>query len=289
MPDTQSFLVLDSSGAPVTGLAAALSSGAIARDPVGGVRAAPPVVELASGLYGVTASLADENAGMVVHIDCGAGRQPRRVTLAFFRADRANQFVAWHVENAGDGTYWTGAAPTTGVFRDSSGPRTPKTPRPVESTWLFVLVPDADDIAADTHFRIDGPAGSAQAFLYGSTVPVSLSDATDPVVSNVTPPAGAVITPETTLSFDVTDAGGNLSRTNVSVYYPSLQRWEVLFYAAITGAWGSRAQGFGPQYEGNRAPITNGFRFTGVRRRGGWPARPVVVVDPVDSAGNEAV
>lgn len=287
MADTHAFLVLDSSGAPVTGLAAALSAATIARDVLGNTRTAPSVVELANGLYAVTPTLADEDAGTVVSIDCGVGNQPRRVSIACFRADRTNQFVAWHVENP-DGTVWTGTAPTTGSYRDSSGARSPKTPRPVEAAWLFVLVPDSGDIAADTHFRIDGPAGSAQPYWYGSTVPVVSPDATDPVVTNVSPASGSVINPDTALAFDVTDAGGNLSRTNVSVYYPSLQRWEVLFYAGISGSWGTRPEGFGPQYEGARGVIANGFSFTGVKRRGGWPARPVIVVDPIDTVGNEA-
>lgn len=113
-------------------------------------------------------------------------------------------------------------------------------------------------------------------------------DATNPVVSAVTPTPGTAVTPDTGISFNVTDLGGNLNRTNVSAYYPSLQRWEILYYSEISGAWGTRPEGFGPQYEGTRTPIPNGFAFTGVKRRGGWPARPVLVVDPTDTDGNEA-
>lgn len=113
-------------------------------------------------------------------------------------------------------------------------------------------------------------------------------DASNPVVSNVTPTPGTEITADTGISFDITDAGGNLNRTNVSAYFPTLQRWEVLYYSEISGTWGTRPEGFGPQYEGTRSPIANGFSFTGVKRRGGWPARPVLVVDPTDSDGNEA-
>lgn len=114
-------------------------------------------------------------------------------------------------------------------------------------------------------------------------------ESTIPVVSAVTPAPGTEITRETAISFNVTDEGGNLEHTNVCVYYPSLQRFEVLFYAAISGSWGARAEGFGPQYTGTRTPIANGFAFTDVIRRNGWPAPPVLVIDPADDAGNEAV
>lgn len=113
-------------------------------------------------------------------------------------------------------------------------------------------------------------------------------DTTLPVVSNVSPASGSEITPDAAISFDITDAGGNLEHTNVCVYYPSLQRFEVLFYAAFSGSWGSRPEGFGPQYTGTRTAIPNGFAFTNVIRRNGWPARPVLVIDPTDEEGNEA-
>lgn len=115
------------------------------------------------------------------------------------------------------------------------------------------------------------------------------ADASIPVVSAVTPAPGTEITRETPISFNVTDEGGNLEHTNVCVYYPSLQRFEVLFYSAFGGSWGARAEGFGPQYAGTRTPIANGFAFTDVIRRNGWPAPPVLVIDPTDDAGNEAV
>lgn len=115
----------------------------------------------------------------------------------------------------------------------------------------------------------------------------SIGDGSNPVVSNLSPASGTAVLQDTPISFDVTDTGGNLLRTNVSVYYPTLGKWEVLFYAAISGVWGSRPEGFGPQYGGARAPITNGYRFTNIKRSGGWPAPFVLVVDPIDSRGGE--
>lgn len=112
---------------------------------------------------------------------------------------------------------------------------------------------------------------------------------TVPVVANVTPPAGVAIDKTAAIGFDVTDAAGNLKRANVYAYFPSLQRFEVVYFSgAISGAWGSRSAGFGPGYGGTRSVITNGYRFSGVVRTGGWPAPPVIVTDPIDSAGNEA-
>lgn len=146
---------------------------------------------------------------------------------------------------------------------------------------------DLQEVTPDAlHLGSNGAEMLAQ--LFADKITDVVGDTSNPVVTNVTPASGSVIVSDTPIAFDVTDAGGNLSRTNVSVYYPSLQRWEVLFYAAISGAWGARGEGFGPQYTGTRTAIANGFAFTNVKRRGGWPARPVLVVDPVDSVGNEA-
>lgn len=113
-------------------------------------------------------------------------------------------------------------------------------------------------------------------------------DATAPTVTNVTPADGAEISKTQTVTFDVTDSGGNLLRANIHVYYPSLGLFEVVWYGQITGSWGTRRAGFAPKYTGNRTSITNGYRYADVIRVGGWPARPVIVVGAVDDAGNEA-
>jgi hypothetical protein len=111
-------------------------------------------------------------------------------------------------------------------------------------------------------------------------------DTTLPTVSNVTPSSGTTIAAGDPIGFDITDAGGNLAQSNVVAYYPATGAWEVVYWGAISGAWGSRAAGFAPLYSGAVAAITNGLRFSGVVRVGGWPAAPAVTVAAGDTAGN---
>ena len=170
MADARDFLVLDSTGAPLTGAAGSMS--AIARDVTGATRTPPSITEPTPGTYRVTPSDADETAGTVVLVDTGAGNLPRRVAIACFRSDNSNQFWAFVVENP-DGTVWTGAAPTVGSYASSAGARTPPTLGAVAGAYLFVAVPTAGDVTADAAIRIDGPAGSAQPYWYGSTKPIA--------------------------------------------------------------------------------------------------------------------
>ena len=119
-------------------------------------------------------------------------------------------------------------------------------------------------------------------------IPPTPPDTTAPTVTNVTP-EGSALSPTGAIGFDVTDEGGNLTRSNVFAYYPATGRFEVVYFSgSVSGAWGARSAGFSPQYSGTREAITNGFRFSSVVRVGGWPANPVIIADPVDSAGNEA-
>ena len=179
MADARDFFVTGPTGTPLTGAAAGMS--ATARDVVGGVRSAT-VTEVGDGVYRVTPSDADEAVGTVVCVDTGAGNSPRRVVLACFKPDRTNQFWAVAVENP-DGTVWTGSAPTVGSYRSSAGARTPPALVAVAGAWLFVAVPSAADVAADTEIRIDGPAGSAQPYWSAGTDPYV-------TISTPSPPAG---------------------------------------------------------------------------------------------------
>lgn len=168
MADARDFYV-ELNGAPFTGGAAGMS--AIARSITGAVRTAPTVVELDGGNYRVVPTDADETAGTVVLIDTGAGNEPRRVVFACFEPDNSNQFWAFAVENT-DSTVWAGAAPTVGSYRSSAGARTSPTLVAVEAAYLFVAVPTAADITADTAIRVDGPVGSAQPYWTDSTRPL---------------------------------------------------------------------------------------------------------------------
>lgn len=190
MADARTFAVQDSTGAPLTGGAAGMS--ALARDVTGAVRTAPTVTELGGGLYQVLPTDADEAAGTVVLVDCGAGNEPRRVALECYRADRSNQFWAIVVEDLAL-ELWTGAAPTVTAYVDKAGAaRTPPTLVPVAGAYLFVAVPSSADVTADTSIFITGPAGSAQP---------SWSDDTKPLVVSpwAAPSSGPLLDP----AFDV--------------------------------------------------------------------------------------
>lgn len=187
MADARDFLVVDSSGVPLTGAAGSMT--AIARDIAGATRTAPTIVELALGEYRVVPTDADETAGTVVLVDTGAGNSPRHVVIECFKPDRSNQFWGLCVENP-DLSLWAGAAPTVGAYRSGAGARTAPTLVAGAGAYLFVAVPTAADVTADTAIRIDGPTGSAQPYWYDDTKPVVSSGA--PVV--MTSPGA---TPET--------------------------------------------------------------------------------------------
>lgn len=123
---------------------------------------------------------------------------------------------------------------------------------------------------------------------YTPSNPPALGDTVKPEITNVTPAEGVELNPSSgVVGFDLTDASGNLTRTNVYAYYPSLRTFEVVWFGSPIAPY--FAGGFGPQYAGTRAVITNGFRFATVIRLGGWPGAPIIVCDPVDDAGNGSI
>lgn len=163
MADLRPILVLDSTGAPLTGAAGSMS--AQAWSSAGVARGSRSVLEVRPGHYAPVTLDEDEAAGTVVLLDCGAGRLPRRVAFEVFLPDNSNQFWAVVVEDPA-GALWTGAAPTVGEYGSAAGARTPPATVaiPAGSTSLFTWTPTAEDVAADVAIRIVGPAGSSQPF-----------------------------------------------------------------------------------------------------------------------------
>lgn len=169
MADARSVTVKDATGAPMTSGAPSVQ----AFDAVAGTpRVAPPIEHLASvpGVWRVTPTDADEEAGTVVLADFGTGSLPRFVAFAVFEPDNSNQFWAVPI-TAADGEPWSGAAPTWGGY---TGP-TPPTLTAIAgaATALYVARPSASDIATGAEGRIDGPSGSAQPDWSISTEPSS--------------------------------------------------------------------------------------------------------------------
>lgn len=116
---------------------------------------------------------------------------------------------------------------------------------------------------------------AAQAIAYG-LLGAGAADEVAPAVSDVTPAAGVPLDADEPIAFKVTDASGNLTNSTVLCSYPDIAAFEVVYF---DGA-------FGPQYSGTRSAIANGFQFSNVIRRGGWPAPPTIIADAIDDAGN---
>lgn len=106
-----------------------------------------------------------------------------------------------------------------------------------------------------------------------------VTDITKPAVANLSPTPGTTLQKTQPVSLEVTDVGG-LRRVMVVASFPGLDLEEVVHNGT---SWGPRYS-LAPNA---RTAITNGYRFT-VLRRGGWPAPPTLTAYAVDTAGNEA-
>lgn len=170
MATPRSFLLLDSTGAPLTTATPTYFAYA---NGLGVARTQPAFpVHLGEGEYKYLPTDADEAAGTVALISCGSPATPRYVCHAIHKSDNTNQFWAWHVED-GSGILWTGSAPTVGSYRDpGGGAPTPPSVVAVAGAYLYVATPSAADIAAVMSIRIDMPAGASVQYLYSDTLPI---------------------------------------------------------------------------------------------------------------------
>jgi hypothetical protein len=104
---------------------------------------------------------------------------------------------------------------------------------------------------------------------------------TAPVIANIDPPPGEVLSANEPVSFDVTDDSGSLLRVIIGVAYSS---------GALAGV--TEIAHDGDSFIGfytascTRDPISDGFHYSLVRD-GGWPASPTVVIFAFDHSGNE--
>jgi hypothetical protein len=171
MASTRSFLLLDYAGAPMT---SAVPTFVDYRDKTGVARTPPTTpLHVGGGVYAYTPSDADELAGTVALVDCGAGAYPQRNCQPIHLGDGSNQFFAFHVEDMG-GNLWAGTAPAVAFYQDKSGtPRTAPSLVAVAGAYLYALTPTLADIVAETTARIDAPAGSGWPYLLAETEPIS--------------------------------------------------------------------------------------------------------------------
>ena len=156
MSGSKSFELYDATGALAAGAAPTWLT---FTDLDGNNRSGPGVVNLANGSYILTPTDADEAIGCVGVLDCGAGFFPRYIDAAVYKADNSNQFFAFHVED-NTGALWTGAAPTVGKYVSKTGLARTAPAVVAVTTYLFVAVPTAADIAAVCEIRFDVATGS---------------------------------------------------------------------------------------------------------------------------------
>ncbi len=169
MSDRISFMIYDVSNVPLTGVTVGPSDLRFLKyvDRDGSPRAAPTITEIGGGSYGFTPTAADEAVGVCYLIDCTSASSVRRFSGSIHLPSR--QFVCWHLE-ADDGSLWSGAAPTVGVWKDFSGnSRTPPSIVVVGNLgYLFAVTPSDDDLEIDVSYRFDSAAGAVHDFLTGS-------------------------------------------------------------------------------------------------------------------------
>lgn len=103
------------------------------------------------------------------------------------------------------------------------------------------------------------------------------ADVVAPVVSNVSPADGATLKSDTAIQFDVTDDSGSLSAVFISARYVSSGEHEVVH----------DGDQFATRFVAlsTRTSISGGYRYT-LRRSGGWPAAPNLLVKALDASGN---
>lgn len=162
MADRISIYIEDDNGAPLVGLLPVPSSDWVTEYRVaqgGAPRTKPLVSEIGDGEYGISPTDADEEAGVVYLITAPAGASPRRFSGAIYTP--TNPFIGFHLED-GAGALWAGASPTVGTWRDFDGnPRTPPSVlTPGGTTYLFALIPSAEDLELDVSYKIVAPAGA---------------------------------------------------------------------------------------------------------------------------------
>lgn len=170
----------------------------------------------------------------------------------------------WGVYADVTGSDYTGVAPNWNAL--PSGAFFAEIPKEHLAVGILgtVYTPDVTSVYPDVinHLLVEG--GSAE---------------TDPpYVTNVSPPTGSFITPQTPISFDVLDDQG-FRRIIIHASYPSTLTQEVVH----------DGQNFGLRYSNvanTVTPITGGFAYT-ILRDGGWPQGPTITPFAFDDSGGE--
>jgi hypothetical protein len=153
----------------------------------------------------------------------------------------------------------------------------------ITNGYRYEITRDGGGWKGDLSIRVRAEDGfgntsmAAQAYEIDPENPDFLGDIVAPVVSNVTPTPGTVITRSTPVGADITD-NGTFRRIIVAVFYPATGLTEMVHD-------GDAFRGF-YALSSTREPISGGFRYR-VLRDGGWPSAPTLQAWPIDTRGNE--
>lgn len=127
-------------------------------------RAQPAIVNLGGGLYAFVPTDDDVEAGVAYVIDSGPTSSPQFASgQIHVEHDPFRAFLF----TDGQGGLWAGDAPTIGAYKDFAGANRTAPALLAPTSYLFVLVPTAADVAAGVAFRVDAP-GTAEGFYSGS-------------------------------------------------------------------------------------------------------------------------
>lgn len=252
------FAVYDADGVPLVGATPELVQYRTAFAAVPGV---PVVRELGGGLYAFATGDVESEVGVAYLVSTGASPA--------FLSGSVGPLVAFGLYDE-DGAPHTGATPVFSSFRDSTTGLPMTAPQLLElGGGLYGFHPEPAHLEAEAAWAV--ATGASPEWLTGSLAQATTEDVTLgglPEVTWLAPVPGSPISAVQPLSFEVVDPEGLLGDVLVLAAFPGV--YEVVHDGAS----------FGPNYvesPNGRAPITNGWRYT-VLRRGGWPDSPRVKV-----------
>jgi hypothetical protein len=181
------FGIWDASNAPKTDALANGLQFTAYRNRAGTARAQPTITHLGNGVYRFQPSTSDVAEGIAYAVQTGTGAFPARYSGAI--CPEAAPFAAFLLTAQADGSLWTGAVPTVGMYVDPSGnARTPPALAAVAGAYLYTLTPSSADLAVGVAYRLSLPSGADPA----PPVPGSFAVPTtvDPAIASNPQPQG---------------------------------------------------------------------------------------------------
>jgi hypothetical protein len=152
-----SFALYNTSGVPLTGQTPSFVA---YKDATGANRTPPTLNELGGGLYGFTATNADEQIGTSFLVDCGLTSSTR------YFAGSVGKPIGYAVYDS-TGAPLATATPTIVTYKDASGVNRTAPSVVNLGAGLYALTPTDADVIAATSFEINNGASAYPARSYG--------------------------------------------------------------------------------------------------------------------------